>query len=101
MTEFVPHCYISVHEAVDRLGPELFPEEWTGKEHEARRGLISEEEWLKLKDLAPARGGGAPGSAPTPKTIAAPVATALHSTGELARVVWPVCRLLGACAWRC
>ncbi len=71
-----------VHEAVDRLGPELFPEEWTGKEHEARRGLISEEEWLKKKDLAPARGGGAPGSAPTPKTIAAPVATALHSTGD-------------------
>jgi len=82
MTEFVPHGYISVHEAVDRLGPELSPEEWTGKEHEARRGLISEEEWLKLKDLAPARGGGAPGSAPTPKTIAAPVATALHSTGD-------------------
>ena len=71
-----------VHEAVDRLGPELFPEEWTGKEHEARRGLISEEEWLRKKDLAPARGGGAPGSAPTPKTIAAPVATALHSTGD-------------------
>jgi hypothetical protein len=63
-------------------GPELFPEAWTGKEHEARRGLISEEEWLKIKDLAPARGGGAPGSAPIPKTIAAPVATALHSTGD-------------------
>jgi hypothetical protein len=47
-----------------RLGPELFPEAWAGKEHEARRGLISEDEWLKIKGLAPARGGGAPGSAP-------------------------------------
>ena len=102
MTEFVPHGYISVHEAVDRLGPELFPEEWTGKEHEARRGLISEEEWLKLKDLAPARGGGAPGSAPTPKTIAAPVCDRpTFDRRARAGYVWPVCRLLGACAWRC
>jgi hypothetical protein len=82
MTEFVPHGYISVHEAVNRLGRELFPEAWTGEEYEARSGLISEEEWLKKKDLAPARGGGAPGSAPLPKTIAAPVATALNSTGD-------------------
>jgi hypothetical protein len=35
-----------------------------------------------IKDLAPARGGGAPGSAPTPKTIAAPAATAPHRTGD-------------------
>jgi hypothetical protein len=54
MTEFVPDGYISVREAVNRLGCELFPEEWTGKKHEARRGLIREEEWLKIKDLAPA-----------------------------------------------
>jgi hypothetical protein len=66
-------------------GPELFPEAWTGKEHEARRGLISEEEWLKPKDLAPARGAGAPGSAPLRTTIATPAATALHSTGNRAR----------------
>ena len=82
MTEIVPHGYISVCEAVNHLGPELFPEAWTGKEHEARRGLISEDEWLKIKDLAPARGGGAPGSAPLPTTIAASAATALHSTGD-------------------
>jgi hypothetical protein len=86
MTEFVPHGYISVHEAVNRLGRELFPEAWTGEEYEARRGLISEEEWLKKKDLAPPRGGGAPGSAPGSAplrtTIAAPAATALHSTGD-------------------
>jgi hypothetical protein len=44
MTEIVPHGYISVHEAVNRLGPELFSSEWTGEEYEARRGLISEEE---------------------------------------------------------
>jgi hypothetical protein len=85
MTEFVPHGYISVHEAVNRLGRELFPEAWTGEEYEARSGLISEEEWLKKKDLASARGGGAPGSAPIPKTIAAPVATALHPTGDPSR----------------
>jgi hypothetical protein len=82
MTEIVPHGYISVCEAVNHLGPELFPEAWTGKEHEARRGLISEEEWLKIKDLAPPRGGGAPGSAPLPTTIAASVATAPHRTGD-------------------
>jgi hypothetical protein len=36
MTEIVPHGYISVREAVNRLGPELFPEAWTGKEYKAR-----------------------------------------------------------------
>jgi hypothetical protein len=82
MTEFVPHGYISVHEAVNRLGRELFPEAWTGEEYEARSGLISEEEWLKIKDLAPARGGGAPGSASLPTTIAAASAKALYSTGN-------------------
>jgi hypothetical protein len=82
MTEIVPHGYISVREAVNRLGPELFPEAWTGKEYKARGGLISEEERLKITDLAPARGGGAPGSAPLPTTIAASVATAPHRTGD-------------------
>jgi hypothetical protein len=51
-------------------------------EYKARRGLISENEWLKIKDLAPARGGGAPGSAPGPTTIIAPAATAPHQTGD-------------------
>ena len=64
MTDLVPHGYISVREAVDRLGRELFPEAWTGEEHDARSGLISEEEWLKIKDLPPPRGGGATGGAP-------------------------------------
>ena len=81
MTEFVPRGYISGPRSSGPPGPRAFPGGVDG-EHEARRGLISEEEWLKKKDLAPARGGGAPGSAPTPKTIAAPVATALHSTGD-------------------
>ena len=53
MTEIVPHGYISAREAVDRLGRELFSSEWTGEEYKARRGLISENEWLKIKDLAP------------------------------------------------
>jgi len=39
MTEIVPNGYISIREAVNCLGRELFPEAWTGKEHEARRGL--------------------------------------------------------------
>jgi hypothetical protein len=82
MTEFIPHGYISIREAVNCLGCELFPEAWTGEEHEARRGLISEDEWLMIKDLAPARGGGAPGSGPAPNTIAALAATAPHRTGD-------------------
>jgi hypothetical protein len=82
MTDIVPHGYISVREAVDRLGRELFPEAWTGVEHDARSGLISEEEWLKIKDLPPAHGGGATGGAPLRMTIAASAATALHTIGN-------------------
>src|ERR1700730_7440001 len=81
MTEIVPHGYISVREGVNCLGRELFPEAWTGKEHEARRGLISEDEWLKIKGLAPARGGGAPGSGPLRTRIAASAASP-HRTGD-------------------
>jgi hypothetical protein len=43
--------YISIREALNRLGRELFPTEWTGEEHKARRGLISADQWLKIKDL--------------------------------------------------
>jgi hypothetical protein len=60
MTEFVPGGYISIREALNRLGRELFPSDWTGEEHEARSGLIGEDEWLQIRDLPPARGGGAP-----------------------------------------
>src|SRR6516225_9161124 len=56
---FVPSGYLSIHEALNRLGRELFPSAWTGEEHKARRGLISEEEWSRIKDLPPPRGGGA------------------------------------------
>ena len=62
MTKFVPSGYLSIRDALDRLGRELFPSAWTGEEQKARRGLISEEEWLKNKDLPPARGAGACGS---------------------------------------
>ena len=60
MTEFVPNGYISIHEALNRLGRELFPSEWTGEEHKARTDLISADEWLKMKDLpgTGASGGG-------------------------------------------
>jgi hypothetical protein len=37
-------------------------------------GLISDEEWLKIKDLATARDDGAPDSALLPTTIAAAAA---------------------------
>jgi hypothetical protein len=60
VSEFIPSGYISLREALNRLGRELFGSEWTGEEHKARRGLISANEWLKKKDLPPARGGGAP-----------------------------------------
>ena len=62
MPKFVPSGYLSIDEALDRLGRELFPSEWTGAEHKARRGLISEDQWLRIKDLPPARGGDAPGA---------------------------------------
>ena len=55
MPKFVPSGYLSIDEALDRLGRELFPSEWTGAEHKARRGLISEDQWLRIKDLPPAR----------------------------------------------
>jgi hypothetical protein len=87
MTEIVPHGYISAREAVDRLGRELIPEAWTGEEHDARSGLISEEEWLKIKDLPLPHGGGAtgsapPGSVPLPMTVAASSPTVLRRTGD-------------------
>lgn len=74
MPEFVPSGYLSIHEALNRLGRELFPSGWTGEEHKARRGLISEEEWSRIKDLPPARGGGAGMEIPrsNPATKAAP-----------------------------
>jgi hypothetical protein len=45
-----------------RLGGKLFPSTWTGEEHKARRGLISKDEWSRIKDPPPARGGGPPRS---------------------------------------
>jgi hypothetical protein len=57
--EFVPSGYLSIHQALNRLGRQLFPSAWTGEEHKARRGLISEEGWSRIKDLPPAHGGGA------------------------------------------
>jgi hypothetical protein len=60
MPEFVPNGYVSIHEALDLLGRQLFPSEWNGRRAQRRVGdLISEHEWLAIKDLAPARGGGA------------------------------------------
>ena len=66
----------------NRLGRELFPSEWTGEEHKARRGLISEEEWLRIKDLPPARGGGAQDSGPLRSMNAPAAKPGLHSTGD-------------------
>jgi hypothetical protein len=59
MPEFVPSGYLSIQEALNRLGVQLFSSAWTGEEHKARRGLISKNEWSRIKDLPPARGGGA------------------------------------------
>ncbi len=74
MPKFVPSGYISIGEALNRVGREIFASEWTGEEHRARRDLISEEEWLKTKNISPARGSGAPGSGGGP--VREPAATA-------------------------
>ena len=62
MSTFVPEGYITVRDALNRLGHQLFPSEWTGEESKARAGLLGQEEWLKVKDLGAPTGGGAPGS---------------------------------------
>jgi len=41
MTKSVPKGYLSIREALNRLGSELFPAEWTGEEYKAPEGLIS------------------------------------------------------------
>src|SRR3974390_1469197 len=60
---FVPGGYLSIQDALNHLGRDLFKSEWTDEENKARSGLISEDEWLRIKDLPPARGGGPPRSA--------------------------------------
>src|SRR5260221_14246248 len=65
MNEFTPRGYISIREALNRVGRGLFPSDWTGEEHKAPGGLLSEDDWLKLKDLPRLRGSGAPGSGAT------------------------------------
>jgi hypothetical protein len=77
MPELVPSGYLSIGDALNRLGRELFPSAWTGHEHKARRGLISEEEWSQIKDLPPARGGGAGIERSRPRTKVGP-----HSSGD-------------------
>ena len=59
---FVPSGYLSIHDALNHVGRDLFKSEWTDEENKARSGLISEDEWLRIKELPPARGGGAPRS---------------------------------------
>jgi hypothetical protein len=78
---FVPNGYLSIREALNRLGRELFPSEWTGEEYKARRGLISEEEWLRIKDLPPARGGGAQDIGPRMRSTPA-AKPGPHSSGD-------------------
>jgi hypothetical protein len=71
MTEFVPSGYISIREALNRLGRELFHSEWTGEEHKARSGLINPDEWVKTKDLpgiGMSGGGMRRGTARVPST---------------------------------
>jgi hypothetical protein len=46
-----------------------------------RRGLISEEEWLRIKDLPPARGGGAQDRGPRLQSTPA-AKPGLHSSGD-------------------
>jgi hypothetical protein len=76
MPQFIPSGYLSIREALNHLGRELFSRNWTGEEHAARCGLISEEERSRIKDLPPARGGGAPGSHARSRRPKAPPARA-------------------------
>jgi hypothetical protein len=59
MSEFIPSGYISVDDALEHIGREKFSSEWTGQERRARTGLIGIDDWLRIKDLAPARGSDA------------------------------------------
>jgi hypothetical protein len=87
MPEFVPSGYFSIREALNFIGRRLFPSDWTGEEHRARSGLISQEEWLKIKDVPPARGSDAPGSGPVrPATRLAPRTP--HPTGDPASAAY-------------
>ena len=61
MPKFIPSGFFSIRDALNRLGRELFQSEWTGEEHKARSGLISEDRWLRIKNLPPPRGSDAPG----------------------------------------
>jgi hypothetical protein len=80
MSDFTPRGYISIHEALNRVGRRLFPSDWTGEEHKARRGLLSEDAWLMIKDMPPARGSGATGSGSTIRKALAsrPVSTSVQ-----------------------
>jgi len=82
MTDFIPRGYISIDKALDHLGRELFPAEWNGQERKARANLIGADEWLRIKDLAPARGSDAGGSAPDRKPAAKSNANSPHSTDD-------------------
>ena len=62
MPEFVPSGYLSIQEALNRLGVQLFSSAWTGEEHKARRGLINKDDWPRVKHLPPPRGAGPPRS---------------------------------------
>jgi hypothetical protein len=84
MSAFVSSGYITVDDALNLIGRELFALGWTDDEHKARTGLLSEDEWSKIKHLTPPRGGGAPGNGPRlqvskvqPKTAVTP-----HRTGD-------------------
>jgi hypothetical protein len=77
MTEFVPSGYITIREALDRLGVELSPTQWTGQERTARTGLMSAEE-------AASPGTGASGSGMRPGRII--VARPLNT--PVSKVAW-------------
>src|SRR5215207_3894026 len=59
----VPNGYVTVRDALNQIGKSLFPKDWTGEEHEARSGLISREEWDRLKNT-PATGHFGSGARP-------------------------------------
>jgi hypothetical protein len=75
--------YMTVIAALDHVGRTLWGPDWTGdEEFRARRGLIDQIEWGRVKDLPRLRGSGAPGSAALGVPPAASNGLSSNSTAE-------------------
>jgi hypothetical protein len=81
MTEFVPSGYIPIREALDRLGGEMFPAQWTRQEHTARSGLMSAED-AALPGTGASGSGMRPGGIIFERPLNAPVMAKVARTAK-------------------